>query len=66
MAFIMGGAAIALVKSFIDISIMPFIGILVPSRDWKTATLALGLVNLGIGPFLAECINFIFIARMVS
>jgi len=44
---------------------MSFIGALVPSGDWKTATLILGPVNLGIGPFLAECINFIVIAIVV-
>jgi len=47
----MGVAATALVKSFVDNSIMPFIGVLVPSGDWKIATLALGPVNLGIGLF---------------
>lgn len=44
---------------------MPFIGVLVPSGDWKTATMTLGPVNLGIGSFLAECINFIVIALVV-
>ncbi|MDX8551317.1 MscL family protein [Methanospirillum hungatei] len=61
----MGAPITVLVKSFVDNSIMPFIGVLVPSGDWKTATLALGPVNLGIGSFLAECINFIVIALVV-
>jgi len=61
----MGAPVAALVKSFVDNSIMPFIGFLVPSGDWKTATLASGPVNLGIGPFFAEFINFIVIAIVV-
>jgi large conductance mechanosensitive channel len=65
VAFIMGAPVAARVNSFVDNSIMPFIGVLVPSGDWKTATLALGPVNLGTGPFLAECINFIVIALVV-
>ena len=65
VAFIMGVAATALVKSLVDNIIMPFIGVLVPSGDWKAATLALGSVHLGIGPFFAECINFIVIAFVV-
>ncbi len=44
---------------------MPFVGVLVPSGDWKAATLNLGPVHLGIGPFAAECINFIVIAFVV-
>lgn len=65
VAFIMGVAATALVKSLVDNIIMPFIGVLVPSGDWKTAIFALGPVKLGIGPFFAECINFIVIAFVV-
>ncbi len=65
MAFIMGAPITVLVKSFVDNSIMPFFGVLFPSGDWKTTTMALGPVNLGIGPFLAECINFMVIALVV-
>lgn len=65
VAFIIGVAATALVKSLVDNMIMPFVGVLVPSGSWKTATLALGPVILGIGPFIAECINFIIIAVVV-
>ena len=65
VAFIIGAAATSLVKSLVDNMIMPFVGVLVPSGSWKTATLALGPVILGIGPFVAECINFIIIAAVV-
>jgi large conductance mechanosensitive channel len=65
VAFIMGAPVAALVESFVDNSIMPFFGVLFPSGDWKTTTLALGPVNLGIGPFLVECINLIVIAIVV-
>ena len=65
VAFIIGAAATTLVKSLVDNIIMPFVGVLVPSGDWETATLALGPVILGIGPFVAECINFIVIALVV-
>jgi len=65
IAFIMGVAATGLVKSFVDNLIMPCVSILIPSGDWKEAVLALGPVNLGIGPFAAECINFIIIALVV-
>ncbi len=65
VAFIMGVAATSLVKSLVDNIIMPFVGVMVPSGDWKAATLNLGPVHLGIGPFAAECINFIVVAFVV-
>lgn len=65
IAFIMGVAATSLVKSLVDNLIMPFVGVLTPSGEWKTAVLSLGPVHLGIGPFVAECINFVVIALVV-
>lgn len=65
VAFIIGVAATSLVKSLVDNIFMPFVGVLIPSGDWKDAVLALGPVNLGIGAFVAECINFVIIAFVV-
>jgi large conductance mechanosensitive channel len=41
------------------------VAVITPSGDWKEAVLSVGPVNLGIGPFAAECINFIIIALVV-
>ena len=65
IAFIMGVAATALVQSLVNNIIMPFIGVLIPGGDWQTATVALGPVIIGWGPFLAALINFIIIALVV-
>jgi large conductance mechanosensitive channel len=65
VAFIMGAAVTALVKSLVDNIIMPFVGIVLPEGSWQSATLALGPVTVGIGPFLAELINFIIIALVI-
>ncbi len=65
IAFIMGVAATALVKSFVDNLIMPCVSVIIPSGNWKEAVLAIGPVQLGIGPFAAECINFVIIALVV-
>lgn len=65
VAFIIGAAATALVKSLVDNIIMPWVNVLIPSGDWKEAILTIGPVKLGIGPFAAECINFIIIALVV-
>ena len=65
IAFIIGIASTALIKSFVDNVIMPLITPFIPGGAWRTATLELGPVVIGWGPFLAELINFIIIAFVV-
>jgi large conductance mechanosensitive channel len=65
VAFIIGAAVTTLVKSLVDNIIMPFVGVVLPEGSWQTATIALGPVTLGVGPFIAELINFIIIALVV-
>lgn len=65
VAFIMGVAATALVKSLVDNIIMPVITPFIPDGAWKTSTFALGPIVIGWGPFLGEFINFIIIALVV-
>ncbi len=65
VAFIMGAAVTALVKSLVDNIIMPFVSVILPEGGWQTSTLALGPVTIGIGPFLAELINFLIIAFVI-
>ncbi len=65
IAFIMGVAATALIKSLVDNIIMPVIAVLIPGGAWKTATLVLGPVIFGVGAFLAELINFVIIALVI-
>ena len=65
VAFIMGAAGTALIKSFVDQLIMPVIAAFIPGGAWKTATFNLGSLVLGWGPFLGELINFMFIALAV-
>ena len=65
IALIIGVAATALVKSFVDNIVMPVITPFIPGGAWKTATFALGPVVIGWGAFLGELINFIVIALVV-
>lgn len=65
IAFIMGIAATALIKSLVDNIIMPIITAFVPGGAWKTATLTIGPIVLSWGAFLGELINFIIIAFVV-
>ncbi|HII80398.1 MAG TPA: MscL family protein [Methanosarcina sp.] len=65
IAFIMGIASTALIKSLVENIIMPIVTPFVPGGAWKTATLELGPIVLSWGAFLGELINFIIIAFVV-
>ena len=65
VAFIMGIATTALVKSLVENIIMPVVAVVLPEGGWQQATLVLGPVIFGIGPFLSELINFAIIALVV-
>ncbi len=65
IAFIIGVAATALVQSFVNNIVMPFIAVIVPGGDWQKATVALGPVIIGWGPFLSAVIYFVIVALVV-
>jgi len=65
IAFVMGAAATALVKSLVDNVVMPLITPFIPGGAWKTATFTLWKWVIGWGPFLGELINFILIALVI-
>ncbi|MEM4267697.1 MAG: MscL family protein [Candidatus Woesearchaeota archaeon] len=65
IAFIIGVASTALIKSLVDNIIMPLITPFIPGGAWKTASLSIGPVIIGWGAFLGELINFIIIALVV-
>ena len=65
VAFIMGAAAINLVKSLVDNIIMPIVGFLLPNGTWREFIFQVGPVLFKIGAFVGELINFLIIAVVV-
>ncbi|HLG23856.1 MAG TPA: MscL family protein [Candidatus Nanoarchaeia archaeon] len=65
IAFIIGVAATALVKSLVENIVMPLVTPFIPGGAWKTATFSLGPIVIGWGAFLGEVINFAVIALVV-
>ncbi len=65
IAFIMGAAAVTLVKSLVDNIIMPVVGFLVPNGAWREFALQLGPVILKLGAFAGDLLNFLIIAAVV-
>lgn len=65
VAFIMGVASTALIKSLVDNIIMPVITVFVPGGAWRTAKIEIGPFVIAWGPFLSDLIYFIIVALVV-
>ena len=72
IAFLMGVASTALIKSLVDNVIMPPIGLILGGIDFKafelvlrTATTTAPAVSIKYGAFISELINFLIIAWVV-
>ena len=65
IAFVMGVASTALIKSLVTNIIMPILTPFIPGGAWNTATFTLGPIVIGWGAFLGELINFVIVALVV-
>ncbi len=65
VAVVIGGAVQKLVAAIVADLIMPIIGALTPSGNWRTATLSIGAVKFGVGDFLGAVLDFLIIALVV-
>jgi large conductance mechanosensitive channel len=65
IALVIGIAATAFVKSFVDNIVMPIVTPFIPGGAWENATFTVGTIVLRWGAFLGETINFIIIAFVV-
>jgi large conductance mechanosensitive channel len=65
VAVVIGGAVQKLVAAVVADLIMPIIGALTPTGDWRTATFTIGAVKLGVGDFLGAVLDFVIIAFVV-
>lgn len=65
IAFVMGVAITALIKSLVDNIIMPIITPFIPGGAWQTATFSLGPIIISWGAFIGAAINFVIIALVV-
>ena len=65
VAVVIGGAVGKVVSALVSEIIMPVIGALTPSGNWREATCTIGNVKFGIGPFAGALIDFFIIAAVV-
>jgi large conductance mechanosensitive channel len=65
IAFIIGVAATALIKSLVENVVMPIITPFIPGGAWREAFFNLGPIVIKWGAFMGELINFIIIALVI-
>ncbi len=65
IAFIIGGAAGALVSALVSDILMPIITFFIPGGGWREAVWMIGPIQLGIGHFVGAFIDFLVIALVV-
>ncbi|MBC7894968.1 MAG: MscL family protein [Cytophagaceae bacterium] len=58
LAVVVGGAAGALVTAMVNDFIMPIMGAAIPDGAWRTWTLDIGPIKLGVGDFASVFLNF--------
>ncbi len=65
IAVIIGGKFNELVKAFVDGLLMPIVGALTPSGDWRQLILELGPVKVQVGLMLGSLVDFVIVAGLV-
>lgn len=65
IAVIIGTASKDLVNSFVDNILMPIISPIIPGGAWEKAIIYIGSIEIRMGLFLAETIEFTIIALVV-
>jgi large conductance mechanosensitive channel len=61
IAVVIGAALNKVVTALVDDFIMPVVGAVTPSGAWRTMTLDVGPVKLGVGDFLSALLNFVIV-----
>lgn len=62
---VMAAAVGKLVKAFVDNLIMPVVGLMTPSGDWKSYKVGVGRLQVGIGDFVANLIDFTIVSFVI-
>lgn len=65
IAVIIGGKFNELLKAFVDGLLMPIVGALTPSGDWRQLILELGPVKIQVGLMLGSFVDFVIVAGLV-
>ena len=65
VAVVIGGAVGKLVTALVADLVMPIVGALTPSGDWRAAVVQVGKMQFGVGDFTGAFIDFVIISFVV-
>ena len=65
IAVIIGGKLNDLIKAVVDGFLMPFVGMLTPSGDWRQASFTVNNAKFMFGPVIGSAIDFVIVAAVV-
>ena len=65
VAVVIGGAVSKLVSAVVADLIMPIIGAVTPSGDWRSAIIQVGNMKFGVGDFAGSFLDFLIISIVI-
>jgi large conductance mechanosensitive channel len=65
VGIVMGNAVTKVVSSIVSDLVMPFLGIIIPSGNWRDAEISIGNLHIKLGNFLGSLLDFMIIAIVV-
>jgi len=65
IAVIIGGKFNELLKAFVDGLLMPIVGALTPSGDWRQLMVPIGPIEIQAGLILGATVDFVIVAGLV-
>jgi len=65
MGVVIGGAVGKVVSSIVADLLMPIVGVLTPSGNWRTFSIGFWRFNWTLGHFIGEVVDFVIIAGVV-
>ncbi|MFA6142038.1 MAG: MscL family protein [Candidatus Omnitrophota bacterium] len=65
VGIVVGNAVTKMVSAIVSDLVMPFLGIIIPSGNWREAEIVFGRLHLKIGNFLGSLLDFAIITLVV-
>lgn len=65
VGIVIGNAVTKIVSSIVSDLVMPFLGLIIPTGNWREAEMAMGNLHIKIGNFLGSLLDFLIISLVV-
>ncbi len=65
VGIVVGNAVTKLVSSIVSDLVMPFLGVIIPSGNWREIELGFGALHVKIGSFIGSLLDFLIITFVV-